>query len=78
MPENADVHGAKMDLFTGLVAVMLLVTMPRVFGHAHISALDTAISCINLIVIVEFFSVVEKKSIYCGWDLCLVLPLAQR
>jgi len=38
------------------MAMALLATMPRVFGHAHLAALDTAISLMNFLVITEFFA----------------------
>jgi len=56
----------KWDLFTGLVVSCCWLQCP-VFGHAHISALDTVISCINTIVIIEFFYGSQKNGVSCGW-----------
>lgn len=57
--------------FAGLMAVLLLMTMPRFFFHAHLAALDVPAAAAVLATVFAFWLLKDRHGI--GWDVLLGL-----
>ena len=70
------VMAREFDYATGLFAALSLTLMPRVFGHAHIAATDTAIMAFWLFSVVAFYKGLEDKRWSYGFAVLLGLAFS--
>ena len=60
---------ASFSLATGLFASAALVTMPRVFGHAHLAATETALACFWTLTILSLLRLLSLSKTLNGGNL---------
>ena len=70
------VMARRFDSATGLFAALSLALMPRVFGHAHIAATDTAMMAFWLFAVVAFYKGLEDKRWSYGFAVLLGLAFS--
>ena len=70
------VMAREFDYATGLFSSLSLFLMPRVFGHAHIAATDTAMMAFWLFAVVAFYRGLEDKRWSLGFAALLGLAFS--